>query len=152
MNGQNLSGLALLLLSLLGLLSFVLIWPLAYLIRKLRKLPPPKQAPATIAWSAPVLVIGVGGLSLLFVIGLVMLAFSSDLSVLQVGVPKASALLFVAPVLLFLLTVGMVIVTLMVWIGGHWSAWQRVYYSLLALSAVVFVGVLAQWDMLTVFL
>jgi len=152
LNGQNLSSLALLLLSLLGLLSFVLIWPLAYLIRKLRKLPPPKQAPATIAWSAPVLVIGVGGLSLLFVIGLVMLAFSSDLSVLQVGVPKASALLFVAPVLLLLLTVGMVIVTLMVWIGGYWSAWQRVYYSLLALSAVVFVGVLAQWDMLTVFL
>jgi hypothetical protein len=137
---------------LLGLLSFVLIWPLAYLVRKLRKLPLPKQAPAAIAWSAPVLVIGVGGLSLLFVIGLIMLAFSSDLSVLLVGIPQASAPLFIAPVLLLLLTVGLVIVTLAVWIGGYWSAWQRVYYSLLALSAVVFVGVLAQWGMLTVFL
>jgi hypothetical protein len=80
-----------------------------------------------------------------------MLAFSSDLSTLFVGVPKAAAPLFVVPLLVSLLTAGMVAVTFLVWVGRYWPVWRRVYYSLLSLSALVFVGVLARWDMLTVF-
>ncbi|HXV41845.1 MAG TPA: alpha/beta fold hydrolase [Anaerolineae bacterium] len=151
LNGQNLAPLGLLLLSLLGLLSFVLVWPLAYLIRKLRKLPPPTRAPGAITWSAAGLVILTGGLSLLFLIGLILLAFSSDLSTLLIGIPKAAAPLFVVPWLVSLLTAGMVAVTFLVWVGRYWPVWRRVYYSLLSLSALVFVGVMARWDMLTVF-
>jgi hypothetical protein len=151
LNGQNLSSLALLLLSLLSLLSFILVWPLAYLIRKLRKLPPQK-APPIIAWAAPALVILFGGLSLLFVSGLAALTFSSDLSVLWVGIPKAAAPLFVIPILLLLLAAGMTIITGVTWPGSYWSVWRRLYFSLLTLSALIFVGVLLQWEMLTVFL
>lgn len=152
LNGKNLRSAALLLLSLLGLLSFGLIWPLAYLVRKLRGTPPRNPAPAGLAWGAAGLVILVSSLSLLFAAGLAGLIFSSDLSTLLVGVPKLAAPLFVIPPLLVLLTAAMVVVAISLWVKGYWSAWRRLYYSLLTLAAVGLVGVLIQWQMLTVFL
>jgi hypothetical protein len=57
----------------------------------------------------------------------------------------------VVPWVVSLLTAGMVAVTFLIWVGKYWPVWRRVYYSLLSLSALVFVGVMARWDMLTVF-
>jgi hypothetical protein len=152
LNGKNWGSLGILLLSLLVLLSFVPIWPLAYLIRKMRGRPPTKQPPVSISWSALTLVVLMGSLSLLFLIGLIILLFSSDLSTLLVGIPKAAAPLFVLPPLLLLLAIAIVGVALVVWVKGYWSIWRRVYYTLLTLAAVGVVGVLIQWDMLGVFL
>jgi pimeloyl-ACP methyl ester carboxylesterase len=152
LNGKNLRSLALLLLSLLGLLSWVLVWPVAYFIRKIRGTGPQNPAPAIFAWGARTLVIVGSGLSLLFVVGLAVLIFSSDLSTLFVGIPKAAAPLFVVPLLLLLWAVGMIIMTIMLWFKGYGSVWGRVYYTLLTLAAVVLLAVLARWDMLTVFL
>jgi hypothetical protein len=98
------------------------------------------------------LVVLMGSLSLLFLAGLALLIFSSDLSTLLVGVPKAAAPLFVVPPLLLLLAAAMAVVTVILWVKGYWSAWRRVYYTLLALAALALVGVLVQWEMLTVFL
>jgi hypothetical protein len=54
--------------------------------------------------------------------------------------------------LLLLLAVGMGGVAAVLWVKGYWSAWQRSYYTWLTLSAMVLVGVLTQWEMMTVFL
>lgn len=152
LNGENLRSLAVLLLGLLGLLSFVVVWPVAYFIRRMRGRLPTHRPPALIAWGAVGLVVLMGSVSLLFLAGLGLLIFSSDLSTLLVGVPKAAAPLFVIPPLLLLLATAMVVVTVILWVKGYWSAWRRVYYTLLALAAMALVGVLVQWEMLTVFL
>lgn len=152
LNGNNLSSLGLFLLSLVGLLSIVLVWPLAYMIRRIRKAEPRARPPAAVAWSALGLVLLVGALGVLLLAGLVTLIFSGDISTLLIGVPKMAAPLFVVPPLLAILTVVMVAVTVILWVRGYWSAWRRVYYTLLTLAALTLVGVLVQWDMLTVFL
>jgi pimeloyl-ACP methyl ester carboxylesterase len=152
LNGENLGSLAVLLLGLLGLLSFGVVWPVAHFIHRIRGKRPTKKPPATVAWGAIGLVVLIGSLSLLFLAGLALLTFSGDLSTLLVGVPKAAAPLFVVPPLLLLLTAAMGVVTIILWVKGYWSAWRRVYYTLLALAALALVGVLVQWEMLTVFL
>ncbi|GIK43908.1 MAG: hypothetical protein BroJett011_77410 [Chloroflexota bacterium] len=152
LNGKNLGSLAVLLLSLLGLLSFGVVWPVAHFIRRMRGRRPTNRPPALVAWGAVGLVVLMSSLSLLFLAGLALLIFSSDLSTLLVGVPKAAAPLFVVPPLLLLLAAAMVIVTIFLWVKGYWSAWRRVYYTLLALAGMALVGVLVQWEMLTVFL
>jgi hypothetical protein len=152
LNGHDLASLGWALLSLLSLLSFVVIWPLAYFIRRMCGMLPQRRPPAVVAWTALALVIIMGGLSALFFAGMVALIFSGDLSTLLVGIPKAAALLFVIPPLLVLLAAAMVLVAIIVWIRGYWSAWRRVYYTVLTLAAVVLLGVLVQWEMLTVFL
>jgi pimeloyl-ACP methyl ester carboxylesterase len=153
LNGNNLSSLAWLLLGLLGQLSWVLIWPLAYLIRTIRGKPAPQNsAPPVIAWSARALVMSVSSLSLLFIGGIIGLIFSSDLSTLLVGVPKTAAPLFVVPLLLLILVLGLISIAVILWIKGYGSAWGRLYYTLLTLAAMVLIAVLAQWGMLTIFL
>ena len=149
--GRNLGSAGLLLLGMSGLLSFFLIWPIAFLMGKLRKRPPrAKQPNVALGCSASGLALLTGGLSLLFVIGLIAVIFLSDEAVLFIGVPWASAPLFIIPPLLLLLAVSMLAVTIMIWLKGYWSLWRRGYYTLLTLSAIAVVGVLAQWSMLTV--
>lgn len=141
-----------LLLALSMLLSFYLVWPGVWLIRKIFKRPSRAQQPAgLIRWGGPLLVMAVSGLGILFVFGLIGLVMSTDLSTLFVGVPKVAALLFLIPPLLLLLTLAMLAVAVMVWIRGAWSLWRRVYYNLLTLAAMLLVSVLAQWGMLRVF-
>lgn len=152
LNGKNLRSLAVLLLALLVLLSFILVWPAAYLIRRMRGRLPTQRPPAGVVWAAIGLVVLMSGVTLLFLGGLVLLLFSSDLSTLLVGIPKAAAPLFIVPPVLLLLAGAMGIVAIILWVKGYWSLWRRVYYTLLTLAALALVGVLIQWDMLTVFL
>ncbi|MCL4300336.1 MAG: alpha/beta fold hydrolase [Anaerolineae bacterium] len=152
LNGKNLRSLAVLLLGLLGLLSFVVVWPVAHFIRRVQGRLPTNRPPVPVTWAAVGLVVLMGSISLLFLAGLALLIFSSDLSTLLVGVPKAAAPLFVVPPLLLLLAAAIVVVAIILWVKGYWSAWRRVYYTLLALAALALAGVLGQWEMLTVFL
>jgi hypothetical protein len=152
LNGKNLRSLAMLLLALLGLLSLILVWPVAYLIRRMRGRLPANRPPAILAWTAVGLTVLMGGITLLFLAGLVLLIFSSDLSTLLVGIPKGAAPLFIVPPVLLLLALAMGVITLVLWVKRYWPAWRRVYYTLLVLAAFVVVGILAQWGMLTVFL
>ncbi len=153
LNGRNAGSAWLFLISLLTLYSFYLVWPAALIIRKLRGLPPRQKQPhRAIAWGGPLLVILVSGLSLLFVVGLVSLVIGADLSALMVGVPKLAAPLFIVPLALLPLTVGMMVVIAIVWVDGYWSIWRRGYYSLLTLAAIFLLSVLARWGVLTVFL
>lgn len=152
LNGKNWGGLTVLLLSLTVLLSVVVIWPLAYFIRKMRGRLPTNQPPVAFSWSALGLVVLMGSLSLLFLIGLAGLLFSSDLSTLLVGIPRAGAPLFVVPPLLLLLAAAIAVVVLVLWVRGYWSVWRRIYYTLLMATALGVVGVLIQWQMMGVFL
>lgn len=140
------------LLSLLFLSSFFLIWPLAFLIRKMRQLPPrSKQPGSTFTWAAPGLAIVMAGLSLLFFGGLIILFLTTDFSLLLVGVPWVSTPLFLIPFLLLGAGLGMGLITALSWTKGYWSLGRRAYYSLLTLAALIFVSILGQWGMLTIF-
>jgi hypothetical protein len=153
LNRGAIGRIGLFLLALLGLCSFLIVWPLLFLIHRLGWLPArAKQPGPVIRWGAPLLIlltIGVGGL---FILGLIVLVMTVDLSTLAVGIPWLAAPLFILPLLLVPLTAGMLIVMVTVWVRGYWSIWWRLYYSLLVLMALVFTGILAQWEMMTVFL
>jgi len=76
-------------------------------------------------------------------------AFENELALLF-GAPRWSAPLFALPPLLALLAAGLLVSALLGWRpSAGWSGWQRVYYTLLALAALAFVGVLASTGMLT---
>jgi pimeloyl-ACP methyl ester carboxylesterase len=153
LNGPGIGSVGLLLLTLLGLLSFFIVWPLLWLVRRLSGRPTRSKQPGpVIGWGAPLLVtlmIGIGGL---FVLGLVILVMVVDLSTLAVGVPKTSIPLFILPLLLLPLAAGIVVIALLSWFRDYWSLWRRLYYSFLTGLVLIFTGILIQWGMMTALL
>ena len=67
---------------------------------------------------------------------------------LLVGVPRGWMPLFVLPWLAAALTAGIVIFALLSWRGRYWSIWKRLYYSLLAFSAVSLMVVFFNWGVI----
>jgi pimeloyl-ACP methyl ester carboxylesterase len=137
--------LILILLCLVLLLSVFLIWPVAWLIRRSRKLPP---EPDTAARLAPWLAAATAVLALAFVVGAVAVVFAlsaaNDNATLLTGVPLGWAWLFVLPLLTALLAVGMLICAVLAWVRGSWGIARRIYFSLLAFTTAVFTVLLAQ--------
>jgi pimeloyl-ACP methyl ester carboxylesterase len=68
---------------------------------------------------------------------------------LRFGVPAEYAPLFVIPVVAAILTLGLVITVVVVWVRGHRTVLERAFLSLVTLAAVVFVGLMVSWDLLT---
>ena len=94
--------------------------------------------------SGPVLVLFVVGLgSVLF-----QMALANDYRIFF-GVSASYKWLFYIPWVFGIIGLVMVIAALNAWIRRFWSGWTRVYYSLLAISAVVCVYVLAVWGVYT---
>ncbi len=144
------TGLAGLLLA--GVLSAFIVWPLAWLINLIRR----QKTVYTAAqkrlrrFSAG-LVILFGLLSLLFVVGLTGVSLyaiiaNTNLLVLS-SLPGWSGPLFVIPWLLALLALALIAATILVWRKSGWSIWGRLYYTLLTLSAVGYVIMLAATGM-----
>ncbi|NOK62461.1 MAG: hypothetical protein GFH27_549293n195 [Chloroflexi bacterium AL-W] len=147
--GDSLLQPVILLLSMLVLLSLYLIWPIAFLIRWIGR-KPKAEIPIgahTARWIAALNAL----LALVFVVAifvvLIDLVLSNDI-ILFFGLPRSTFPLFILPLLVGLLTVGMLIMTTQAWIAKYWSAWGRVYYTILTLAAIGCVTVLAQWGML----
>lgn len=150
LEGQNLWQPALLFGALLVLLTPFVYWPLAWLVRVVGGQQAVRR-PGMWRTRAFAALSGLGALGL--VIGLVVVifvqAFENELALLF-GAPRWSAPLFALPPLLALLAAGLLVSALLGWRpSAGWSGWQRVYYTLLALAALAFVGVLASTGMLT---
>jgi pimeloyl-ACP methyl ester carboxylesterase len=68
------------------------------------------------------------------------------------GLPVRYGPLFAIPIALALLTVGLVVIGVLAWVRGTWSARARVLFTLLILPAVGFTVLLGWWGWLTVLL
>ena len=94
-------------------------------------------------------------------VGPIMLAFFSGLFIVIVemvlkednrlffGLTTLARGWFVLPVLIVLLTIGMLSANIVVWIRRSWRPWMRIYYTLLALSALVCIIILSKWGFVT---
>ena len=175
LNLEGGSGIALLTLlaALAILLSAWLIFPLAWLITYFRRkrsqpglithnapepmtpIPPSQPSSSTgfIRKTAPWLVLLVGGILLVFLIvifiTIVQLALQND-NRLFFGLPSNLRGLFLLPLLAALLSLGVLLAGLFSWLRHYWNMWLRIYYTLLALSALICVLILARWGVLTV--
>ena len=142
------TGLAIFGGALLVLLSAWLVLPLAWLIRVIRGRP--RAAAPGLARAVPWLALLAGALLVFFVVALAVgIALNLEQqALLLVGVSRDLAWVFVLPVVVALLTLALVGGVAVAWRAGAWSPASRVYRSLLALAAVVCVGMLAVWGML----
>jgi pimeloyl-ACP methyl ester carboxylesterase len=153
LEGRNLWQAALLVGALLLLLTPFLYWPIAWLARVAGGRPSVRRVGMgrTRAFTALV-----GLLALVFVVGLIGVVFAQAFEneiVLLFGAPLWSRPLFALPPLLALLAAGLLVSALLGWRGeAAWSGWQRGYYTLLALAAVTFAGLLAQMGFVTALL
>jgi CubicO group peptidase (beta-lactamase class C family) len=135
--------LGLIVLLLLGFLS-VLAWPVAALIRRLRRRQTHDPRLARLArWLAVV----VGILNLLFVVGLAAV-LTQGLSGGGPYPPSWFVALLAIPILTAALTVVLLVLAVMAWKNRYWSLAGRLHYSLVTLAALAFVWLANYWNLL----
>jgi CubicO group peptidase (beta-lactamase class C family) len=123
-------------------LSAVLVWPVGFLVKRLKRIArePSPILPRLARWLAW----GLSALSLFFLV-----AFLSMLGPdIVYGFPPAMTSLLVVPWLVAALTIGMTIFTVVAWVRRYWGVTGRVYYTLLTLVALSFVWWLSYWNLL----
>ncbi len=132
------------LLGALFLLGAVLVYPLAWLVARLRHRPPSGvTAGWTVGWAraAPWLAVAAGGALLAFLVGLVIAigtTVMTEQNLFMLGSISAQwRLLFALPFLVVLLVGLMAVSAVALWRGHHGSRLGRVYYTLLVLAGLV---------------
>lgn len=149
------------------LLTTVLVFPLAWAIRRLKsktRRPAPSihsisPEPQHSALDAPLLIkmapwmaTMVGPILLTFLSGLFIVAVEMVLkedSRLFFGLTPLARGWFVLPILVALLSIGMLSAGLLAWARRHWKPWMRLYYTLLTLSAQICTMILLKWGFVT---
>ncbi len=149
-------------LFLLIVLSAYLVLPLSWLVGRLRKKPLPADNSAAnldpranrLRWVAGLLVLLFGFLAIIFVSGATYFALDAfDSGLVGIfAISGQAAPFFVIPLALAVLAVLLVVIAIIVWLQGYWPSWARVYYSIVAVSAVAYVLVLSIGGMLSVLL
>jgi pimeloyl-ACP methyl ester carboxylesterase len=130
---------------LLTLLSALAAWPLRWLTRRVRKLPPTTPGLALAAlWIAGLAAVAAVGFLVVLVWTVLRTSRTAPL-ILAFGVPGSAAPLFLVPWLVLLL--GIVAVTLAVaaWRHGWWNVTLRIHYTLVGAACLGFIGFLAYW-------
>jgi pimeloyl-ACP methyl ester carboxylesterase len=87
-----------------------------------------------------------------FMIGFTYIVFNMALkndNRLFYGVSSSTWILFILPLFFLLLSVWMLAANLAAWIKKYWSIWSRIYFTMLTLSALACLAVLAAWGILT---
>jgi CubicO group peptidase (beta-lactamase class C family) len=135
--------LGLILLLLVAFLS-VLAWPVASLVRRLRRRPTHDPRLANLArWLAT----AVGILNLAFVV-----VFAATLMQgLSGGGPYPPSwfiALLVIPLLTTVLSIALLVCTVLAWSNRYWSLVGRLHYSLVTLAALAFVWLTNYWNLL----
>jgi pimeloyl-ACP methyl ester carboxylesterase len=143
--GPSLIAVAWLGVSLLTMLSALVVWPLSWLRRRVRKRPIAATGLAVVAsWVAGVAALSAGG----FLAGLVWTVLRTSRTtplMLVFGVPQSAAPLFLVPWLVLSLGVAALTLAGAAWRCGWWRVPSRIYYSLVSLACVCFVAFLAHW-------
>jgi pimeloyl-ACP methyl ester carboxylesterase len=141
-------------LGLLGMLTSLLVFPLLWVIRSFRSLPG-KETPGLVnlaAWlpfmNSGVLITLAGALFAVVIIQVT----QNETAPLFFGLPAKFGALLTLGFLSLLLTLGMLVFTAAGWAGKYWSAGRKIYYSLLAVSALLTTVVMGIWGLFTFFL
>ena len=126
---------------LLLFVSAVLLWPLGALINRLRKRHqepnPDRRRALWVGWI-------VSALNLVFLL-VILLSFGEGL---VYGVPLSIRVILVIPILTSILSLAFLALAVIAWVRGYWSFVGRLYYSLIALTTVLFVLFAGYWNML----
>lgn len=123
-------------------LSALIAWPLGWLVRRLRHRDTGSQVCASRArWLAGI----ISALNLLFLVGSLALILSG---LLTYGASPLIIALLVVPIVTSLLTHVLLTATAIAWKDHHWTLAGRIYYTLIALAAVAFVGWANYWNLL----
>lgn len=125
---------------LLIFLSPVIVWPLGALIRRIRK----ETSTATTASKRARWVAGLMS-ALNFIFLMILLLSMGDLSL---GVPLIIQIALIIPLVTALLTLIMVLMNIPVWKDSYWSFFGRIYYSLLTLTAMLFLVWANYWNLI----
>ena len=134
------------------LLSVLLIEPLAWLVRLVRKRRAPRQLLGWLAFLfAALAAILATAFAVALVVMVVYLALRNENTLgLIFGAPREFALVFILPLLFAICALALVIVVMLLWRQGEWSRSFRLYYSALALAALGLTVWLAMNGVLTV--
>ncbi len=123
-------------LMLLLLLSAVVVWPLAGLVRRIRRRP--KSMPA-VAMKARWIAAFTSLLGLAFVVALgavILVTAQNDPYVLGFGVPGSAGPIFILPWLFLLGTMGVVVLAVSAWRRRWWTLAGRLHYLLIAFACI----------------
>ncbi len=113
----------------------VLAWPLAGLLRRLRKRPPTFSWPAR---QARALAVAVAALNLFFFLALIVRMGQVSTNVFA-ETPVWFLALLAIPLLTTILTAGLLVFTARAWKEAYWSVGGRLHYSLISLAALAFI-------------
>jgi hypothetical protein len=132
--------LALLCFSGLSLLSAIALWPVAYVVRAIRRKPlgVGKRSARVARWIA--VLVGV-----LYLVFLVLRVASMQASQ---GSSSIRNVLFALPLLAALLTISLIAFAVLAWKEGYWGVLGRVHYSLVTLGALAWLPFLHYWNLL----
>lgn len=125
-------------------LSSFVIWLIMHRIRGKRKdVTGGKQSPRL----SRLLAISTVALNSFFILSFALFMFLF-VDELQYGVPFALAALFVIPIATTVLTVALLLFTALAWRQGYWSLFERLHYSLIALTCAALVIWSYHWNLL----
>jgi CubicO group peptidase (beta-lactamase class C family) len=123
-------------------ISVIIAAPVGFFVSRSRADRQPQPRPAHAArWALG----GAAALSLSFVV--LFVVATDPIKVLTGEAPLLNVLGFISIPLAFL-TIGAVVFTVLAWKNQYWDMAERVYYTLVTLAAVAFVGFLHYWDLL----
>ena len=131
---------------LLTFLSAALIPPMRLLLPRLRR--KPETSSLTVRWSRWLAAI-YGGLACLFLIGMVLSLLTIDPDEFNFGIPASLKALFLIPWLLLLMTPALFLFAGVLWKRGEHSLVGRGHFSLLTLTALLFLPFLHYWNLFT---
>jgi CubicO group peptidase (beta-lactamase class C family) len=132
---------------LLVFLSVGLVWPLDYASRRILKRP--RASSWSQRWGRLIAVAG-GASAVVFIVGFVRLARHMDFWEFIYGIPAPIHKLLAIPTFTALAACGMLFLDVRAWAKGVGSVFDRLYYTLLTVAALVFVWFLLFWNLLKV--
>jgi CubicO group peptidase (beta-lactamase class C family) len=128
----------------LGFSGFIFITALLGLIfsiRKIKAMTPPEK------WAIR-LSTGTAGWALLSFVTIFMVVMSMDTMQKYSGISLSLSLSLVMPIILVGLTLALLISAILVWKNKYWTAFKRVHYTLVTLSAVAMTLFFYYWNLL----
>ena len=133
-----------------GLLLFPVIWFAGWLVNVLRKKPGDKRWPARLApWVGVLLAILIFAFAGLLLVSVGMAEFAGIFAA-TAGLSRSFAWIFTLPWLIAVVTVIMTVLAVVSWIKRYWGLLARIYYSLTALTALIYTILLANFGLMTV--
>jgi CubicO group peptidase (beta-lactamase class C family) len=126
-------------------LSAAIIYPIQPLICRLRGKHFQVERRLDRAW---LLAGSIATLNLVFLIGLPLSLWLHGVWKLVYGMPAIAIAFLGIPLLTAILTLGLIVFTMLAWKNKYWSLRARSHYSLITLTALVFLPFLAYWKLL----